>query len=367
MTDTTLLINGFSVIDNPHVNTNSSGGGKLMIHGGTSPFEDDDIVKVLVEDANENGEVTGASKIVGVVVYDNATDYFNDTPMYTYEPMNPGQYANVQSDVSGLGDTYLRFNANVLVSDDPGAPHLNQLLLAPGEDLANGLDHGPIKLDRVTYVDYDQDNTIDEGTTEEGDGYFATENNIFAAICVARGTLIETPDGPRRVECLAAGDLVNTLDDGPQVIRWIGSRRVPGRGALAPIRIRAGALGNLRDLRVSQNHRMLITGAWAQLLFGEDQVLVAAKHLVNDSTIRTEPCRAVEYYHFLFDAHQIVFAEACPTESLYPGQQALDAVSQAARDEIIALFPELALNDCTAPLSRYELTGYEASALRRAR
>ncbi|MBL9056263.1 MAG: Hint domain-containing protein, partial [Rhodobacteraceae bacterium] len=43
------------------------------------------------------------------------------------------------------------------------------------------------------------------------------------AICFLRGTRITTPDGPRAIEDLAEGDLVTTLDHGPQPIRWIGS------------------------------------------------------------------------------------------------------------------------------------------------
>ena len=38
------------------------------------------------------------------------------------------------------------------------------------------------------------------------------------------GTRIDTPDGPRPVEALAAGDLVTTLDNGSQPVRWTGRR-----------------------------------------------------------------------------------------------------------------------------------------------
>ena len=51
---------------------------------------------------------------------------------------------------------------------------------------------------------------------------------------------------------------------------------VAGAGAGAPVLIPAGALGNTRDLLVSQQHRMLVTGWRAELMFGEPEVLVAA-------------------------------------------------------------------------------------------
>ena len=66
-------------------------------------------------------------------------------------------------------------------------------------------------------------------------------------------------------EKLAAGDMVVTMDHGPQPIRWIGSSKRPDR-QLAPILIRKGALGNTRDLRVSPQHRMLLSGWQAEVL-----------------------------------------------------------------------------------------------------
>ncbi|WP_434287857.1 Hint domain-containing protein [Celeribacter sp. SCSIO 80788] len=360
-----ILVMGSSLLNNVSVGTNSGGGngGHIMIHSGTSVFEEDDVIVITVENVVD-GEVTGSSRITGIVVYDSAADYLNGVTKYTYEPMNPGQTANIQSDLSGLGDTYLRFNASVLVSSD-GGPSLSNVLIAPGEDLTEL--RPVIQIDHETDMDYDGDGIIDN----EGDGNFNIDNNLIAeeiingAVCLTRGTLIETPEGPRFIETLKAGDLVNTLDQGPQPIRWIGSRRVPATGKLAPVLIRMGALGNLRDLRVSQNHRMLIRGPQAEVLFGERDVLVAAKHLVNDATIRIVEGGTVEYFHMLFDAHQIVFAEACPTESLYPGEEALGTVSPEARAEIVALFPELSLGATNGGLSRYELKAWEAEALRK--
>ncbi|PWE51378.1 hypothetical protein DEM26_04235 [Thioclava sp. NG1] len=43
--------------------------------------------------------------------------------------------------------------------------------------------------------------------------------------CVTKGTRLATPRGPRRVESLQPGDLVTTLDDGPQPVLWCAHRR----------------------------------------------------------------------------------------------------------------------------------------------
>ena len=89
-----------------------------------------------------------------------------------------------------------------------------------------------------------------------------------ALICFARGTMIRTPEGERRIEHLRQGDLVVTLDSGIQPIRWIGSRTVRASGAQAPVRFARGTIGNDRDLLVSPQHRMLLSSRWAARPFG---------------------------------------------------------------------------------------------------
>ena len=192
-----------------------------------------------------------------------------------------------------------------------------------------------------------------------GSGQSASIAN--ATICFLRGTLIDTPRGRIPVQDLVAGDAVTTMDHGMQPIRWIGSSRVSGLGALAPIRIGAGALGNDRDLLVSPNHRMLLTGPRAELLFGEGEVLMAAKFLTADARVRSEPCAVAEYYHILFDQHEIIFAEGAPAESLHMGGEAIGALDAEARAEIAAIFPDL--QQRTAGLSRPALTRVEAQVL----
>ncbi len=116
-----------------------------------------------------------------------------------------------------------------------------------------------------------------------GDG--TTPWTDFAPVCFTSGTQIATVSGDRCIEGLVAGDLVLTMDRGYQPIRWIGSSKRPATGDLAPILIRKGALGNNRDLRVSPQQRMLLQGWQAEMLFGEEEVLVTAKSLVNDHSI----------------------------------------------------------------------------------
>jgi len=366
MAETTLLLNGFSIIGDPQTNANASNGGEFMIHDGTALFEADDIVLFVVENATEDGALTDDSVVVKIIVYDNASDYYNDIPKYTYDAP-PGGGGEIDDGRQNMGDRYLEFDASSLTSSDAGAPVLGEIAMVAGVDILAAVQDssGPYEVPTNEDIDLNGDGIITPD--EEGDGIFDSDVTFsLTVLCFNRGTLIETPEGPRAIETLTEGDMVNTLDDGAQPIRWIGSMVLPGHIAgNAPVRVRRGMLGNVRDLWLSQNHRVLLRGAQAELLFGESEVLVAVKHLVNDNTIRILPCDTVEYWHFLFDNHQIVFAECAPAESLYPGAQSLDTVTPLERDEIIRVFPELEHRDYDSDLSRYTLKKYEAEILRR--
>ncbi len=188
-----------------------------------------------------------------------------------------------------------------------------------------------------------------------------TENT--GVVCFTRGTRILTADGERPIETLSSGDLVLTLDHGYQPIRWIGSTTVAAEGKCAPIRIEAGVLGNHSPLRVSPQHRMLLAGWEAELLYDAAEVLVAAKMLVNDQTIRRDEGGMVEYFHMLFDGHEVIYAEGAASESFHPGQVGWGALAEEARAEILSLFPLLATGGLEAygPSARRGLTAMEAT------
>ncbi|MCK8484756.1 Hint domain-containing protein [Aliiroseovarius sp. S2029] len=180
--------------------------------------------------------------------------------------------------------------------------------------------------------------------------------------CFVMGTLIDTTDGPRKIETLGVGDAVLTLDNGPQTIRWIGRRELclrelSEKPKLAPIRITAGALGAnlpLRDLCVSPQHRVLVRSPIAKRMFGAEEALIPARKLIDSPGIFVDTVEApVTYLHMLFDSHEIVLSEGAPTESLFTGKEALKAVGDAAYDEIMALFPELSAADYLPRMARF--------------
>ncbi|MEP1538984.1 MAG: Hint domain-containing protein [Paracoccaceae bacterium] len=165
--------------------------------------------------------------------------------------------------------------------------------------------------------------------------------NVSSIPCFVAGTQIATAQGNVAVETLQPDDLVWTKDDGLQPLRWIGQRTLRADGAFAPIYLKANTFGQHDGLLVSPEHRILIRDSLAELLFGEEEVLIAAKHLVNGKTVTRRAGGLVTYVHMMFDSHQVVFSEGLETESYLPGPQTQNIFAQDTLDEICAIFPEI--------------------------
>ena len=179
------------------------------------------------------------------------------------------------------------------------------------------------------------------------------DEGASGVICFTPGTRIETPDGPRLIEELREGDQVSTRDNGAQDVLWTGQRRMSGARLfvmprLRPIRIRKNALGNDRpedDLVVSPDHQILVDGPAARDLFNEPEVLVAAKHLVNENSVTIDSGRRhVTYIHLLLPRHEILMANGVPCESFHPANADLDTLSPEDLKRLVAQFPDIGVD-----------------------
>ena len=133
-------------------------------------------------------------------------------------------------------------------------------------------------------------------------------------------------------------------------IRWIGSRKLDAavlnlKPELRPVRISPNALGPdcpKTELRLSPQHKVLLRDWRAELLFGEEEVLVPIKALIDDAKITQDSdCTNVEYFHILLESHQTIFANRLECETLMPAEMARTALSPQAREEIFNIFPHL--------------------------
>jgi Ca2+-binding RTX toxin-like protein len=236
-------------------------------------------------------------------------------------------------------DIFISGNAGDFVDGNEGGDDYDTLDLTGAGPLRVVYDPSNSENGTVTFLD---DNGNVEGTLE-----FRNIENVIP--CFTPGTLIATPRGERPVEDLKAGDRVITRDNGIQEIRWIGQKALNWRTLgtqphLRPVLVRKGALGHglpERDMMVSPNHRVLVANDQTQLYFEEREVLVAAKHLVNNAGIVSAESLGVTYIHFMFDHHEVVLSDGCWTESFQPGDFTLKGIGNSQRAEILELFPEL--------------------------
>lgn len=199
-----------------------------------------------------------------------------------------------------------------------------------------------------------------------------TEIENIVIVCFTPGTQILTGQGAVAVEALVPGDLVVTRDNGLQPLRWVGTHKLSytellARPELQPVRIAVGALagaGPDRTMLVSPQHRVLVEGARAEMYFGESEVLVPARHLTGLADVtRALPVEGVTYVHILFDRHEIVQSDGIWTESFQPAERTLNALDDAARAEVLELFPELAADAASFPAARLSLKAHEARVL----
>ncbi|MFD1881078.1 Hint domain-containing protein [Paracoccus pacificus] len=203
---------------------------------------------------------------------------------------------------------------------------------------------------------------------------YQTINGAQLVPCFVRGTMIATPRGEIAVEDLRVGDLVDTVDGGAQPIVWIGGRTLDKAALdraphLRPVRIAKAALGNgtpTADLYVSPQHRVLLQSRIARNRFAAEEVLVAAKQLCQIEGVDIQSDAAqVEYFHLLFDRHQIIVSNGARTESFYPGKMAIQSIDSAARSELQEIFPALMDEDFLPEPARPMLTGRQGRDLAR--
>lgn len=169
-----------------------------------------------------------------------------------------------------------------------------------------------------------------------------TPINFPGETCFAKGTMILTARGPKPVESLQVGELIETVDAGLQPTMWLSKSSLVFGGdneKQMPVLIAALALGAdapAHDLIVSPQHKVLLIDADGA------EVLAPAIGLVSRSGIRRMLGRKqVEYFHMLLPKHSIIYSEGLATESFYPGAMALKMLSTAQRHEIETVLPLL--------------------------
>ena len=353
-----------------------------------------DLVGVWVNDApveitvgDGTTSVSNISEVLNENLYvDNTSDAYNTemdgftlTMSVTFT-VAPGEENTIKIGVADVADS--QYDSNLLISANGVQGHVVAqddlgTIFPDGtrtvDVLANDINEtgGTLTITKINGINVSAGDTVDlpdgQAVTLNDDGTitFTTDSDVedvaftyqvtssstgetdtgFVSYtivpCFTAGTMIATPEGERPVEDLRPGDLVLTEDDGPQPLRWTGRRSVPAEGPLAPVHIARDSFGQHGDTVVSPLHRVLVRGPLAELYFGEEEVLVAAKDLINGTTVRRIEGGMVDYVHLLFDRHQVIRSNGLPTESFLPGSLTRQLFEEEAIREICAVFPEL--------------------------
>ncbi|MBE1285466.1 MAG: 2,3,4,5-tetrahydropyridine-2,6-carboxylate N-succinyltransferase [Rhodobacteraceae bacterium] len=323
-----------------------------------APVEPDqeNTIKIAIADGGDrsydsNLLIAGDSIQTALIAEDDTVDVNGS------DPKTVDVLANDASTVSGTL-TITHINGQAVSAGDT-------VTLASGEQITLNPD-GTFEI----VSDGDEDSNVFTYTVEDADGNtdtaYVTVTTGPGLACFVAGTLIETVEGPVAVEELEPGTRVLTRDNGPQPVRWIGRSQRVAEGSVAPIVFEPGALGNHGQVALSPNHRVLVSSVQAELLFGQAEVLIKAKLLVNDRTVRPRADgRPVTYLHLLFDQHEIVTGNGLESESYHPGDETLAGFDAETQEEVLDLMPALASRDLLfyGPAARRELKAHEAQVL----
>lgn len=183
--------------------------------------------------------------------------------------------------------------------------------------------------------------------------------------CFAMGSLIETPNGQRRIETLDVGDRIISLDHGPVPVSWlyIGDQTLDeAEEDERPVLISAGSLGeNLpeNDLIVSPQHRVFVGGQGQLEDIFESECFVPAKALIACPGIRhMSGKRKITWVHVVCLKHEVVHVNGCWSESMLLTEYSLGLIDEATSSALRTAHGDTIAQDGTlnGPTARPSLT-----------
>ena len=268
----TFSIRGDQLIVDPAVSTNSSQG-TATVQWGRQIWAKD--YRIEITAINDTGtELTGRSGITGLKVFDGSGKQVAE-----YRPMNPGQTANIQRDLSGLGDNYARINTSVM-QPTPGSPWIGPIMITNGDN---------------SFATLPQSFFVGNGAYDIAP---APSRPLIVPcfgpnvrVDVARAGLIPVRD-------VRVGDAILTAN-GRLPVLWTDRRRSSGKNAQDwPV--------DLNGELFSPLHRILWHGRWAK-----------AKHLAEAGHATSRPNHGpIDYHHILLPAHSVILTAHNQVESL---------------------------------------------------
>lgn len=180
----------------------------------------------------------------------------------------------------------------------------------------------------------------------------STAPQLFSAgiPCFTPSVRIATHRGLVRAGDIQVGDLLQTVDNGYQPVIWVAQKTLSPLALginphLRPYLITPDSpLCPERPMLVSPQHRLLIRRNTFETPLTDGEAFISAKLLSEQDTNCEQvvrPNRSVTYVHLMTERHEAIFAEGVPTETFWPGPQAIKSLNTEERAELLALFPGL--------------------------
>ncbi|SNS63416.1 Hint domain-containing protein [Jannaschia aquimarina] len=297
--------------------------------------------------------------------YDSATGELTLASTYSHkddrvridiDDQSTGRYLDGDGDFDEVGDDDTQ---DAVVTDMYGNPVASGQVYAEKVDVFEAPDGSRIEITRVeiagqvvgymTTAPLDPDTTYqflgsynvtraqaDDPETEDFDESRADtrqEYSEFQSVpCFGPTASIATPVGEVPIAWLRPGHEVLTRDGGSLPVRWVGRFAAGGAPAVTFDAPRG-------PLVLSRSHRVLLDAPTCPLLFGEPEVLAAARHLMDAGRARSGRLdRWMCFFHILLDRHAVIRANGLWVESLFLGDRAADpdgmTVPEALRLEL---------------------------------
>ncbi|GAN76609.1 Hint domain-containing protein [Acidisphaera rubrifaciens] len=251
--------------------------------------------------------------------------YLNDGTLYL-------DNAHGGTPVAG-GVIYSEGGGDAFIGSDPSSLPVKQIVLEPGQSIS--IDPVWPYTSRPYGNNYNPTIYFVDGTSflgglivgdAPGGSFYVVEpagqytETVTFTQCLAAGTRIDTPDGPRPIETLRLDDAVLCHAGGSPVARPVTAIRRWTLDDEAPVRIAAGAFAAgapSRDLVLSPDHAVFIDG-----------MLVPARHLVDGHAVTRDALGRVTYHHLSVAGHDLIRAEGVLVETLLPlGPAALEGAA----------------------------------------
>lgn len=173
----------------------------------------------------------------------------------------------------------------------------------------------------------------------------------------ARGSLVQTPDGPVAVEDLHPGMLVDTVGGEPQPLLWIGAMallpasNLPNLPVSHLYRIAEGSFGissGMPDLLLGSGARIMRSG-----LTGDPMArLISIQDLCDGfGVIEVTPRAPARVFHLGMASHSLIQVNNIVTETYHPGHNPQMQLSEEMFQIFLSVFPHIRRLDDFGPLN----------------